>query len=326
MEEMPDNWWTTAVRLLRPAAPQAAAAPADRPAAAAPAALHVAVPAAAQRPAAGGLAASHRYVDDEGTAAYRSRLIREIEEEGADCVAAHRLIEREIADLPDPEFREHAPYHVVRYLTTYAITPKGPGILVDIGASEIYGAPLTTLKEWDIRAIPVLSFDYEVDRLPFPDESVDGVLICEVLEHFVNDPLFCFIEINRILKPNGFVVVTTPNAASWYSIYRALNQEHPSRWPVYSLNEARRRHHIHVREYLVSEVEQLLDGAGFGGITSLTRDYAIQPPYRPIEGASTEHRGETIFSRGYKVGPPKKRAMQPLYVEDVDFVPGDRQT
>ena len=131
-------------------------------------------------------------------------------------------------------------------------------------------------------------------------------------------------EARRILKPNGFVVVTTPNAASWFAIYRVLNQEHPSCWPVYSLDESKRRHHIHAREYVVSEVEQLLDAAGFGAITTFTRDYAMRPPYRPIPGVSTPHRGETIFSHGYKAGLPKKRAVPPLYLEDIDFKPRGR--
>lgn len=300
---MPGNWLMSAARFLRPS---------------------VALARAAAEPTAGReLTPTHRYVDNEDAASYHRRLIREIEDEGADCTAAYQLIDRKIGNLADPAQREHAPHHIVRYLTTYAVTPKGPGILVDVGASEIYGAPLETLKGWDIRPVPVVSLDYEVDRLPFADESADGVLICEVIEHFTVDPLFCFIEINRILKPNGFVVVTTPNAASWFSIYRVLNQEHPSCWPVYSLDESKRSHHIHAREYLVSEVEQLLDAAGFGAIATFTRDYAIRPPYRPIQGVSTEHRGETIFSRGYKVGPPKKRALQPLYLEDIDFKPDD---
>jgi SAM-dependent methyltransferase len=301
---MSGNWLTSAARFLRPSVTSPRAAP--------------------EPPAGRELTPSRRYVDDEDAASYRKRLIREIEDEGADCATACRLIDRTIGSLADPAQREHAPHHVIRYLTTYAVTPKGPGVLVDIGASEIYGAPLESLKAWDIRTVPVLSLDYEVDRLPFADESADGVLICEVIEHFTVDPLFCFIEINRILKPNGFVVVTTPNAASWFSIYRVLNQEHPSCWPIYSLDESKRRHHIHVREYLVSEVEQLLDAAGFGRITTFTRDYAIRPPYRPIPGVTTAHRGETIFSRGYKVGPPKKRAVQPLYLEDIVFQPDDR--
>lgn len=300
---MADNWLTSAARFLRPSA----------------------APARAADPVAGReLTPTHRYVDSEDATSYRRRLIREIEDEGTDCATAHQLIDLKISNLADPVQREHTPHHIIRYLTTYAITPNGPGVLVDIGASEIYGAPLETLKGWEIRSVPVLSLDYEVDRLPFADESADGVLICEVIEHFTVDPLFCFIEINRILKPNGFVVVTTPNAASWFTIYRVLNQEHPSCWPVYSLEESKRSHHIHAREYVVSEVEQLLDAAGFGRITTFTRDYAMRPPYKPIEGVSTAHRGETIFSRGYKVGPPKKRALQPLYLEDIDFKPADR--
>jgi hypothetical protein len=117
-------------------------------------------------------------------------------------------------------------------------------------------------------------------------------------------------------------VLTTPNAASWFSIHKALNNEHPSRWAVYSLNAANRKNHIHAREYLVSEVALLLDGAGFGDIETFTRDYAINPPHRPIEGFSTENREETIFARAYKMGPPKKRSVKPVYLDDVDFVPG----
>jgi SAM-dependent methyltransferase len=261
----------------------------------------------------------NRFVESEDTTSYRSRLIREITAEGVDCVAAYRLIADEISKLGDPNERLHASHHEVRYLTTYAMTPPGPGTLVDIAASQIYGTPLKALKKWTIQSIPALAFDYETDRLPFANESVDGVLICEVLEHFALDPLHCFIEINRILKLGGFVVLTTPNVASWFSIYRALNYEHPSRWPVYTLNAENRKNHIHAREYLPSEVELLLEGAGFGNMATITRDYAIDPPHRPIEGFSTADRGETIFSRAYKVGSPKRRSLKPLYLSDVDF-------
>lgn len=302
------DWLTSVARTLRPA-------PSRGP-----------TPAAVEPTPVRELAASYRFLEGEDTASYFKRLIREIENEGADCAAAYQLINREVRNLPNPEDREHAGYHVIRYLTSYAITPKGPGVLVDFAANPIYGTSLQTLKGWNIQSIPQLSFDCEFNPLPFADESVDGVMICERLELFAVDPLFCFIEINRILKPDGFVVLTTPNAVSWYSIYRALNQEHPSRWPVYALDAAKRHKHIHVREYLVAEVEQLLGAAGFGRITTFTRDYAIQPPYRPIQGVSTEHRGETIFSRAHKVGPPRKRALQPLYLEDVDFADRDRRT
>lgn len=259
------------------------------------------------------------FIEGEDTNAYRLRLIREIIAEFPDCEEAYCLICQEIDSMPDPAERSHAALHVIRYLMTYALSPAGPGVLVDIGASSIYAAPLEKLKKWAIEPLPTLVIDYEVDRLPFADASADGVLMCEVLEHFVLDPLHCIIEINRILKPGGFLVLTTPNVASWYSIYRALQHKHPSRWPVYAWDAPNSKNHIHAREYLVHELQLLLDAGGFHKMFSTTKDYGITPPYSPIGGFSDTDRGETIFCRTYKLGPPRKRSVQPIYLHDVDF-------
>jgi SAM-dependent methyltransferase len=259
-----------------------------------------------------------RYMTREEPARYRARLIADIIAENPGADQAYRQIQDAIAELPE---KAHAILHEVRYLTTYTMTPSGPGVIVDVGASPVYGLPLTMIKGWTIEPIPSLAFDYEKDTYPYADASVDGVLLCEVIEHFVLDPLHCIIEINRILKPDGFLILTTPNAASWFTIYQALDQRHPSRWPVYTTNSATRANHIHAREYLTSEVRMLLEAGGFGDIGLITRDYGVSPPYRPISGFGIHDRGETIFCRARKKGLPKKRAFAPLYLQDVDFGP-----
>lgn len=256
---------------------------------------------------------------DETADSHKARLLREIEVEHGIGTKPLALMRREMSRLKDAEERAHAPFHEVRYLMTYAITPPGPGVLVDIGSSPIYGKALQELKNWDLRSVPVLAMDYEVDPLPFADETADGVLLCEVLEHFVVDPLHCLIEINRVLRHDGFIALTTPNACSWYAVYRALHHTHPSRWPVYTLNPAIQRNHIHAREYVASEVAVLLEAAGFDRITITTRDYGISPPFCPVDGFDTSNRGETIFCMARKAGPPRKRAVQPIYLEDVTF-------
>jgi SAM-dependent methyltransferase len=256
---------------------------------------------------------------EEDTAHYRARLLSEIIAEHPDADEAYRQIQAAIAQLPDPAERAHAPFHEVRYLMTYVMVPPGPGVLADIAASSVYAAPLRTLKQWTIEPIPILAFDYEKETLPFPDESVDGVMLCEVIEHFVLDPLHCIIEINRILKPNGFVILTTPNTASWFAIYQALQQRHPSRWPVYAWNVANSVNHLHAREYVTAEIRQLLEAGGFGDITLTTRDYGISPPYRPIANFDSTDRGETIFCRAHKKGLPQKRSFRPLYLHDVEY-------
>lgn len=257
---------------------------------------------------------------DETAEQYRARLIANILAEFPGAGEALRLMQQQIEALPDANERMHAPLHEVRYLMTYSMIPRGPGVLVDIAASEIYAAALRQLKGWTIKSVPILALDYEEDRLPFDDASADGVMLCEVLEHFVRDPMHCLIEINRILRDGGFVLITTPNVASWFSVYRALQQQHPSRWPFYSLDSMKSRNHIHAREYLVDEVALLLQQAGFDRICTTTRDYGISPPYHPLLGFTCRDRGETIFALARKAGPPHKRAFPPLYIDDVEFV------
>lgn len=45
--------------------------------------------------------------------------------------------------------------------------------------------------------------------LPFPDASFDAVLACSILEHVV-DPQRCVHEIERVLRPAGYVYAVTP--------------------------------------------------------------------------------------------------------------------
>jgi SAM-dependent methyltransferase len=50
----------------------------------------------------------------------------------------------------------------------------------------------------------------ETHPLPLPDESVDLVMLLEVLEHFEIDPLHALAEINRVLKPGGILFLYHP--------------------------------------------------------------------------------------------------------------------
>ncbi len=54
----------------------------------------------------------------------------------------------------------------------------------------------------------------DASRLPFESNSFDAAICIEVLEHLFS-PLNALVEINRILKPGGTLVVTAPNVAYW---------------------------------------------------------------------------------------------------------------
>jgi len=74
-----------------------------------------------------------------------------------------------------------------------------------------------------------------IPPLPFPDSSFDAVITLQVIEHIQDDRQF-LKEIQRVLKPNGRAVISTPNSKLSLS-----------------------RNPWHVREYTGKELENLLN-------------------------------------------------------------------
>jgi len=57
---------------------------------------------------------------------------------------------------------------------------------------------------------------------PFPDETFDGIIFLETIEH-VENPTQYLKEFHRILKPEGYFIVSTPNATSLKNMFYALS-------------------------------------------------------------------------------------------------------
>ena len=66
---------------------------------------------------------------------------------------------------------------------------------------------------------PLLQFD--LTRCPLPDNSVDAVVLLNVLEHIENDAL-AIRQLYRILKPGGIAVIEVPAGPGLYDIYDEL--------------------------------------------------------------------------------------------------------
>jgi 2-polyprenyl-3-methyl-5-hydroxy-6-metoxy-1,4-benzoquinol methylase len=48
-------------------------------------------------------------------------------------------------------------------------------------------------------------------ELEFPDATFNAVLLLEILEHLAQNPRPLWVELRRVLRPGGRVIVTTPN-------------------------------------------------------------------------------------------------------------------
>jgi SAM-dependent methyltransferase len=94
--------------------------------------------------------------------------------------------------------------------------------------------------------------------LPLADESVDLLTAFDVLEH-MDDDVSTLAEFNRVLRPEGLLLVTVP-------AYRFLWSEH---------DEAL----MHRRRYVASELHMKLTRTGFGVIL---RSYAVFFAFFPI--------------------------------------------
>ncbi|MDQ6989371.1 MAG: class I SAM-dependent methyltransferase [Mariprofundaceae bacterium] len=57
---------------------------------------------------------------------------------------------------------------------------------------------------------PIHFMSGDIFQLPFADNSVDILISSEVVEH-LPDPVPALQEMQRVLKPNGYAMVTTPN-------------------------------------------------------------------------------------------------------------------
>lgn len=65
------------------------------------------------------------------------------------------------------------------------------------------------------------------DALPFDDHSFDVVVSDDVIEHLVDTDEYAR-EIVRILKPGGFLTLSTPNLAAWFNRLALLGGLQPA--------------------------------------------------------------------------------------------------
>jgi ubiquinone/menaquinone biosynthesis C-methylase UbiE len=61
-----------------------------------------------------------------------------------------------------------------------------------------------------------LKLDLDRDALPFPDNSFDLVSMIEIIEHLLN-PDNMLGEVRRVLKPDGYFLVSMPSLGNWYN-------------------------------------------------------------------------------------------------------------
>lgn len=75
-------------------------------------------------------------------------------------------------------------------------------------------------SDFQLKKLSKLGIDFKKadleKKVPFENEIFDIVYAAEIVEHLYNPDLF-LSEINRILKKNGHLILTTPNLCAWFN-------------------------------------------------------------------------------------------------------------
>jgi SAM-dependent methyltransferase len=101
-------------------------------------------------------------------------------------------------------------------------------------------------------------FNGEREQFPYPDGTFDVVLNCEILEHLTLDPTHFLCECHRVLKPSGYLLLTTPNVLAFQNLWRLGGGKN-----IYDLYSGYGIYGRHNREYTPAEVVKLLQACGF---------------------------------------------------------------
>ena len=180
-----------------------------------------------------------------------------------------------------------------RFLYTLQLIPKESGKLLEIGANPYFMSLLIRKytnydlhcsnyfgENWPAYSTQKLidedgksieftfgNFNIENEKIPFDSHTFDVILFCEVIEHLTLDPVSAIMHIKNVLKPNGYLILTTPNVDRLENVARILAGAN-----IYDPYSGYGVYGRHNREYNRHEISLLLSHLGFDVETIFTAD------------------------------------------------------
>jgi len=166
-------------------------------------------------------------------------------------------------------------YHYILKKIDHLNLPKNARIL-DVGCYPLHMFTMMSRQGFAVCGISskhepvhhtsIKTVNIESGKMPFRNKFFDLILFSEVMEHLVINPLVYLSEFRRVLKKNGRLIVTTPNAAGLHKIFPLLFGR-STYFPLEDLYKTGFKddtiYYRHNREYTMSELHEIMNKAKF---------------------------------------------------------------
>jgi SAM-dependent methyltransferase len=127
-----------------------------------------------------------------------------------------------------------------------AVTPQSGAHLLDCGcregqhtrqmadrllATRVVGLDYNATAISLAAAAGIIALQADLNRsIPLAANSMDVIVASDVIEHLV-EPATFVSELFRVLRPGGYLVLDTPNLASWHNVFALVIGEQPFSGP-----------------------------------------------------------------------------------------------
>lgn len=199
-----------------------------------------------------------------------------------------------VEDGPIDELKSYSEADFRRFIYTLALVPERAGqSILELGANPYFittllqkfrqgdlyvanffgtadrqGRQKVTIHETgEVLEYLYQQFNIEEETFPYQDNFFDVVLCCEIIEHLLADPVHALLEIRRVLKPGGTLVLSTPNVARLDNVRKIIAGQN-----IYDPYSGYGPYGRHNREYTPHDLFDLLSSNGFIVQTMFTAD------------------------------------------------------
>jgi SAM-dependent methyltransferase len=203
-----------------------------------------------------------------------------------------------VSNAPEEEMRAYGTHDFRRFVYTCGLAQGVSGKCLELGANPYFSTMLLkqftqldlslanyfgpqpaglasqTVAYKDLKTGTQSSCDFEYqhfnvenDTFPYADQSFNLVIFAEIIEHLLNDPCKVLREIKRVLKPNGVLILTTPNVARLENVAKLICGEN-----IYDPYSGYGPYGRHNREYNRHELIKLLEFEGYETQNHFTAD------------------------------------------------------